>query len=96
MIINLSPPSNKTENEAISQSVSLFSRFSTVLLLLLLPFVPLYAVRVCTSLLIHEYLSTAMTNLFITPTAKLWPSLDDNIIVGEIYGNSHEPDNMMR
>jgi hypothetical protein len=57
--------------------------------------VPLYAVRVCTSLLIHEYLSTAMTNLFITPTAKLWPSLDDNIIVvvfGEIYGNSHEPD----
>lgn len=37
-------------------------------------------VRVCTrrarSLLIHEYLSTTKTNLFITPTAKLWLHLD--------------------
>lgn len=40
--------------------------------------------RVCTSLLIHEYLSTAVTNLFITPTANYGFTHDENnVVVGE-------------
>lgn len=85
--INIPRPQTKLKAKPYQNNVSLFSRFSTVVIA---PIgVTLTPVRVCTSLLIHEYFSTAMTNLFIT-NRKLWPSSDDNIIVGkfiEIHTN---------
>lgn len=92
IIINsrFSPPlrNQKSNGKAISQLCPYFLFISVVV-------VPLganwwRALRVCTTLLIHEYLSTTETNLFITPTTKLRLLFHGQYNACRwIYGNSY-------